>query len=73
MGAREFKFFKKPVPQSPEAKLEVSIDIAIARGRSAEKNDKLRSENPYMPSQTELYEAWNFGYDDEDQVYSIRK
>ncbi len=73
MGAREFKYFKKPAPKSPESKLEKGINIAIAKGRSAEKNDRLRSENPYMPSQVELYEAWNFGYDDEDQVYSIRK
>lgn len=44
---------------------------AFERGQSAERNDRLRSENPYRPSEPQ-WGAWNDGFDYEEIRYSVR-
>lgn len=48
---------------------ERSLVKAYGKGRTAAELDRLRSENPYQPSNADHYAAWLCGYDEDNPVY----
>lgn len=44
---------------------------AFGQGRAASEQWRLRSENPYSPSNADLYDSWNAGWGEDEVAYTV--